>query len=202
MKNERPVVIFIIGGPGTGKGTQCKKLAQAFGMVHLSIGDILREQRVKDTDEGRELDKYMLEYEKNGRLMPTKYILNFVKIAMKESGWEKNIYLLDGFIKTLEMAKAWDDELGDIIELKRVIYYVCPNDVMEQRLINRGKTENRADDNLDMIRKRIKMYNERTVPVVDLYKKRGLLTTIHSDDSIEEVYAESRDALKLAMDWY
>ena len=202
MKNERPVVIFIIGGPGTGKGTQCKKLAQAFGMVHLSIGDILREQRVKDTDEGRELDKYMLEYEKNGRLMPTKYILNFVKIAMKESGWDKNIYLLDGFIKTLEMAKAWDDELGDIIELKRVIYYVCPNDVMEQRLINRGKTENRADDNLDMIRKRIKMYNERTIPVVDLYKKRGLLTTIHSDDSIEEVYAESRDALKLAMGWY
>jgi len=198
----KPIVVFVIGGPGTGKGTQCKLLAKDFGMIHLSIGDILREQRKKDTNEAKVLDKYMTEYEKTGRLMPTKYILKVIKTAMQEMGWEKNIYLLDGFIKTLEMAKEWDDELGDSVEVKRVIYFTCPLNVMEERLLSRGKKENRGDDNPETIKKRFKLFNDQMEKVVDYYRNRSLLTTIHSDDSIQEVYVESKCALKLAMGWY
>ena len=144
----------------------------------------------------------MTDYEKTGRLMPCKYILKVIKLTMKEAGWNKQIYLLDGFIKTIDMVKCWDSELGDIIELKRVIYYTCPLSVMEERLLNRAKIENRGDDNIDTIRKRFRLFNDQMGKVVDEYKKRGILTTIHSDDSIQEVYCESKDALKLAMGYY
>ncbi len=202
MNNERPIVIFIIGGPGSGKGTQCKLLVKDFGMVHLSIGDILRERRTKDTDEGRQIDEYMKEYEKTGRLMPTGFVLQVMLSKMKEVGWEKNTYLLDGFIKTMDMVRAWDKEMGDKIELKRVINYECPTNVMEERLLNRAKTESRGDDNIDLIKKRFKLYTDQTLQVVEEYKKRGILSTIHSDDAVEEVFVESKIALKLVMGWY
>jgi len=73
---------------------------------------------------------------------------------------------------------------------------------MEERLLSRAKKENRGDDNIDTIKKRFILFNNQMSKVVDEYKKRGILTAIHSDDSIQEVFCESKDALKLAMGYY
>ena len=94
--------------------------------MHISIGDVLRDIRLENTPEGQMVDAYMTEYEKSGRLMPCNKILEIIKYTMKRFGWNNSIFILDGFLKTYEMYKFWEQDLGDEVIVKRAIYLECP----------------------------------------------------------------------------
>ena len=90
--SNKPVIILVMGGPASGKGTYCKKLADQYGMVHLSIGDILRAERKFNTEEGHFLDYHMKQFEETGVLMPVDIMAQFLFKEITQKGWEKNVY--------------------------------------------------------------------------------------------------------------
>ncbi|KAI3382973.1 hypothetical protein SNEBB_003135 [Seison nebaliae] len=160
-------VVVITGGPGSGKGTQCDKIVEKYHYIHLSTGDILREEAKKP--ENAELNKVMT----SGQLVSLEIILGLLKKRMKEELEKapkgKPIrYLLDGFPR--EVAQAQKLKL-EVTVPQLVISLECSDDTLTQRLLNRGKTSGRADDNESTIRKRLNTFHESTKPVLQYYEK-------------------------------
>ena len=100
---DKPVVFFVLGGPGSGKGTQCAKLSEKHGFVHLSSGDLLREERDSGSAQGQEINKYMVE----GKLVPGDLVINLFKQAMQKRGWATKKFLIDGFPRGQENIDGW-----------------------------------------------------------------------------------------------
>lgn len=136
------------GGPGCGKGTQCKLITSTFGYVHLSAGDLLREER----NTGSELADMINTFIKEGKIVPAEVTINLLRKAMHASG--KRRFLIDGFPRKLDNLEAWMEAMGGESVLGMVLVFDCPEDVMEERLMERGKTSGRSDDNAETIKKR------------------------------------------------
>lgn len=184
--NNLPKVILIIGGPGCGKGTQCQRLKNEFEFIHISIGDVLREAREKDNEEGKIIDGYMQEFEKTGKLMPVDVTFHMLFRTMIDNGWNKKPFLIDGFIKDFTIIKKWDIYIRPIIDLKLVILMDCPIEVMRFRLAKRALTSDRKDEKISEIR--IKTFIERTLPALDYFEKTGKLVKIDATGEINKVY--------------
>lgn len=106
MSNEtikKPKVLFLIGGPGSGKGTVCEHLIKEFPIQHLSTGDLLRQEVQKESEIGLLAKSYMDE----GKMVPGEKMIEIVKIAMKEKGWEKNVFVLDGYPRNFSNIEFW-----------------------------------------------------------------------------------------------
>lgn len=182
-----PTAILIIGGPGCGKGTQCEVLKKQFDIIHLSIGDVLREERKKDTKEGKLLDGYMKEFETNGTLMPWEVTFNMLFRYIIDNGWNKKLFLIDGFVKDFTICKRWDTYIRPLIDLKMVIYLECKPEVLRYRLKKRSETSNRKDESISEVR--IKTFIERTLPSIDYFQKypNTKFVSINAERKIEEV---------------
>jgi adenylate kinase family enzyme len=192
MKSQstKPIVVLVIGGPASGKGTHCKKLAEEFNFIHLSIGDILREERLKDTDEGRFLDIHMKEFEQTGKLMPINVVSQFLVSSMMSLGWEKNKYLIDGFIKTKSCYYAWIDTFSKLVVTKFVLYLECSPEEMLRRLTIRSETSGRLDDDSKLFKIRIDTFYQRTYPAVEMFADLGLVKKVNTEGSLDKVYSE------------
>ncbi|KAJ3262115.1 hypothetical protein HK103_003958 [Boothiomyces macroporosus] len=174
-------IVFVLGGPGSGillltlgKGTQCEKLAEEFQLVHLSTGDLLREEVSIRSKIGIEAEKLM----KEGLMVPK------ISENMGAVG-----FLIDGFPRTLDQADDFETTIGPC---RAVLAFDCPLQVLEKRLIERGKTSGRADDNLETIKKRFATFKEQSLPVIQHYKQKGKVVEISSTAEIHEVYEESK----------
>ena len=187
---KKPSVVLVMGGPASGKGTYCKKLAEDFGFIHLSIGDILREERTKNTDSGKFLDFHMTQFENTGKLMPPEIITQFLFMAMTSHGWEKKAYLIDGVIKARGGYECWQKMFSKIVDMKFILYLECSEETMMKRLSIRSETSGRVDDNQKLFLTRIKTFFERTYPCVELFAAQGLVLRISTENTIENVYAE------------
>ncbi|KAJ3326342.1 hypothetical protein HDV06_000218 [Boothiomyces sp. JEL0866] len=177
-----PNIVFVLGGPGS--GTQCEKLADEFQLVHLSTGDLLREEVAKMTEVGLEADKLMRE----GKMVPKKYLLDILRKKIAENMGAVG-FLIDGFPRTLDQAADFEKLIGPC---RAVLAYDCPLSLLEKRLLERGKTSGRLDDNLDTIKKRFATFKEQSLPVIQHYKQKGKAVEISSAAEIHEVYEESR----------
>jgi UMP-CMP kinase len=192
--DKKPVCILVMGGPASGKGTYCKKLADEYGMIHLSVGDILRLEREKNTPEAKFLDLHMKEFEKTGKLMPPDIVVQFLFKAMNDSGWEKSVYLIDGFIKAKGGYDCWNKTFGKLVDVKFVLYLECSKESMLKRLCKRSETSGRLDDNERVFMTRIETFFNRTYPCVELFANQGLVRKINTEKSMNEVYADVKTA--------
>lgn len=191
--------VILFGPPGSGKGTQAVKLVEKYGLVHLSTGNLLREEIAAKTPLGIAAQK-LIDY---GHLVPDEVV-----IGMVDSFFERHKgapgFLFDGFPRTVVQAKALDN----FLDLKKTdIALVLALDVSEQelerRLLDRGKTSGRPDDtDPSVIHKRFVIYTNETTPVAEYYKKSRKFKLIPGEGSIDEINAALRQAIDKAMAVY
>jgi len=198
--NSKITVIFVLGGPGAGKGTQCEKLVQEFGFCHLSAGDLLRAEQNR---EGSQYGAMIKQYIKDGQIVPMEVTIKLLENAMKAAlekglpgeGWAdgKGRFLIDGFPRKMDQALKFDE---DVCSSSLVLFYTTTEEVMLKRLLKRGETSGRDDDNEESIKKRFHVYKETTMPVVEHYSKQGKVAEIDSSPSVDEVYGKSAHVVR------
>jgi len=184
--SEVPDFIFVLGGPGAGKGTQCAKIAEEYGFVHLSSGDLLRAEIASRSKIGAMVAGMI----RDGKLVPTALTINLICKAMNARPGAK--FLIDGFPRAMDQADQFEAMVGPA---RMVLYYEASDEELVARLLERGKTSGRADDNTEAVMKRLKLYHEQSKPVIDIYEPRGLLRKIDALQSIDAVYADTQKAL-------
>lgn len=187
--------VVLMGAPGAGKGTQAKLLQDAIGLPHVSTGDLFRANLKNQTELGKLAQTYM----DKGELVPDHVTVAMVKDRLSQPDCARGA-ILDGFPRTTAQAEALDKLLAEIDgEINIVPYIKVDEEVLVQRLINRGRIEGRADDTEDTIRTRMRVYQEETAPLLAFYRERGLLTEINGEQSIEAVQRDLVSTVKKAM---
>jgi adenylate kinase len=177
--------IILFGPPGSGKGTQAVKIAEKYRLVHISTGDLFRYEMSNDTPLGLEAKAYV----SRGELVPDAVTIGMLKNKM-EMHPDANGFIFDGFPRTIPQAEALDqlmNEKGFVISC--LLSLEVNEDEIVKRILSRGATSGRADDNDEsIIRNRINVYRQETSPVYDYYQNRELANTIYGIGSIEDIY--------------
>jgi len=179
LKNAK--VVFVVGGPGSGKGTQCDKIVEKYGYTHLSSGDLLREEVASQSRLGKELNKIM----KAGKLVPLEIVLDLIKEAMLKRISSTKGFLLDGYPREISQGILFEEE---VCPCQMVLYLEVPDDTMTQRLLYRGKTSGRVDDNEETVKKRLATFHKVTGTVLDHYEKQGKLRRVVAEASPPVVF--------------
>ncbi|GAB1604797.1 adenylate kinase-like [Argonauta hians] len=182
-------VIFVVGGPGSGKGTMCAKLAQLYGFCHLSSGDLLREEVASGSSRGKELNNIMVK----GELVPMDVVLQLLREALISRSAFTKCFLIDGYPRELQQGIKFEQE---VIECATVLNFEAPDNVLVKRLLERGKSSGRDDDNEETIKKRLKTFHNITQPVIDHYQVREKVITIKADDTVEKVFLQVKKAME------
>jgi len=178
IAEKKPTVVFVLGGPGSGKGTQCANIVQHFGYTHLSAGDLLRAE-IKSGSENGTMIQNMI---KEGKIVPSEVTIKLLQRAIEESGNDK--FLIDGFPRNEENRAAFEDVTK--IEPAFVLFFDCSKEEMERRLLSRN--QGREDDNIETIRKRFNVFLESSLPVIEHYDSRGKVRKIDAARPVEEVF--------------
>lgn len=206
--------VILLGPQGAGKGTQAQRIAQETGAEHISTGDMVR----AEIKSGSELGEKIQEYNDRGDLVPDEIIVEMAKPHLKNT----ESWLLDGFPRNKEQARALDGALEDLgIELDKVVALEAPDDALIERLSGRRQSEatgkiyhvehdpppsegdgedpgpfiQRNDDTEDAIRKRLGIYHEHTETLKDYYGEQNLLATVDATQDIPEVTEEILQAV-------
>ncbi|GAB5363317.1 hypothetical protein AAMO2058_000872700 [Amorphochlora amoebiformis] len=184
---KKPAVIFVIGGPGTGKGTQCAKVVEDYGYSHLSTGDLLRAERKRG---GSKYGKMINDIIKEGKLVPSDITVSLLKNAVEKIAKEDKsfLFLVDGFPRSIENLEAWEQIIGDKFTVATTMFFTCDEKIMVERLLKRAKTSGRSDDNAETIKKRLKTYRDSTLPVLKTLRAVCSFYEIDCAHSIEKVY--------------
>ncbi|XP_066935736.1 uncharacterized protein [Clytia hemisphaerica] len=182
---EKPIV-FVLGGPGSGKGTQCAKIVEKYGFLHLSAGDLLRAEVKKGSEIGAKIDQAI----KEGQLVPQDVTICLLKEAMVAKADSKG-FLIDGFPREIKQGKQFERQVAFA---SLMLNYECPDEVLTERLIERGKHSGRVDDNIESIKKRLVLFHEKTSPVVQHYSE--IVSSIQANRSIDEVFEDTCKALE------
>jgi UMP-CMP kinase len=184
-------VVFVLGGPGSGKGTQCAKLVNEKGYVHLSAGDLLRAEQNR---KGSEYGDLIRQYIKEGKIVPQEVTIALLQQAIQEKysqGATK--FLVDGFPRKMDQALTFEEQIA---RSSITLFFECPEAVMLKRLLERGKTSGRDDDNEESITKRFRTFLDTSMPVVDYFDQQGKVLKVLCDQPVDEVYRQVTEALK------
>lgn len=187
--------VALFGPPGAGKGTQSEFLIKKYGLYYISTGDLLRKEIASDSQIGRDAKNIIAQ----GGLVSDEIIVQIIeKVITENAGY--NGFLFDGFPRTYVQAYILE---GLMIKLNTSLNCLIDIDIPEedavQRLLNRGKTSGRSDDNEEVIRKRLAEYKEKTVPVLNFFKERGNLIKIDGTQSINDVQEEIRKIMQVEL---
>jgi len=109
---------------------------------------------------------------------------------MERNGWNKKKYLIDGFPRNMDNYQGWNDVMGDISEVSLILVFNASEEAMTDRILKRGESSGRTDDNLEVLKKRFKTFNEETMPVIKIYEEAGKVRYIDGMKPIDEVYKE------------
>lgn len=203
--------LVLLGAPGAGKGTQAKKLIEKYGIPQISTGDILRKAVADGTPLGKEAKSYM----DRGELVPDKVVIGLIEERLKEGDTQKG-YILDGFPRNTAQAETLDRLLNDLgMSLDFALSVDVPREDLLKRLTGRRTCKNcqqmyniyyspprkdgicdkcggalfqRDDDKEETIRRRLDVYDAQTAPLIDYYKKKGILKSVMGVGSIEEIF--------------
>jgi UMP-CMP kinase len=191
---KKVTVIFVLGGPGAGKGTQCANLVRDYGFTHLSAGDLLRAEQDRP---GSEFGGLIKEYIAEGRIIPMEITVQLLQNAMHETLVQnsasglvqgaKGKFLIDGFPRKMDQAIKFEET---VCPASFVLFFDAPEKVMLERLLKRGETSGRIDDNVESIKKRFKTFVETSMPVVDKYEKEGRVINVDATKPVSEVYED------------
>jgi adenylate kinase len=215
-----PMYIVMLGPPGAGKGTQAKRLAQQLDLVHVSTGDLFRENLKNETELGKLAQQYM----DKGELVPDDVTIRMVEERLLRPDCEDGA-VLDGFPRTTDQAEALENLLEKFNGGVNLVPYIkVPDEVLVERLSGRWMSPSgrvyhaiynpptvkwiddidgsqlyqRDDDKPETVRHRIEVYNEQTAPLIAYYRERGILVEIDGTQSIEDVFADIMAAVKAA----
>ncbi|WJX43541.1 hypothetical protein P8452_30622 [Trifolium repens] len=181
-KHVDSVITFVLGGPGSGKGTQCARIVETFGFKHLSAGDLLRKEVVSASEYGT----MILDTIREGRIVPSAVTVKLILKEMESSDNHK--FLIDGFPRSEENRIAFERITGS--EPDFVLFFDCPEEEMVKRVLSRN--QGRIDDNIDTIKKRLKVFEALNLPVVHHYEKRGKLHRINAVGTEDEIFEQVR----------
>ena len=180
MKN-----LVIFGAPGSGKGTQSDILVEKYGFDHISTGDVLR----AEIKAGSELGRTAKEYIDNGQLIPDSLMIDILAATYDALPKTQGV-IFDGFPRTIPQAEALKAMLAERgTQVHAMLELNVPDEMLMERLINRGKTSGRADDNEETIAKRLGVYHNQTMPLIEWYEKEGLRNAVKGYGSLEEINA-------------
>ena len=183
--------ILLLGPQGSGKGTQAKRIADEYGLVHVATGDILRGAIAAGTELGKQVEPILA----SGGLVPDDKMIELIRERLQE-GDAQDGFVLDGFPRTQPQAEALDRMLQEIDRpLDAVFELQIADDPCMTRLLKRAELEGRKDDTPEVISRRLRTYHEQTEPLVEHYRTRGNLVGIHADEPIDQVFAEIQKAL-------
>ncbi|WP_462317832.1 adenylate kinase [Marinilabilia sp.] len=183
--------IVIFGPPGSGKGTQSEKIIERYGLVHISTGEILRKEIKEDSDLGKIAKSFI----DKGELVPDQTIIEILEKKLESLNNVKGV-IFDGFPRTVDQAVALKKMLqrhGEDVNV--MLNLEVDRQELIARLLKRGQISGRSDDNLETIEKRIRVYEERTFPVIDFYKKEGTYTPIRGVGEINDIFKRISDAI-------
>lgn len=187
--------IVLLGPPGAGKGTQAKRLATELQVPHLSTGDLLRRAVVEGSELGLQAQAYM----DRGELLPDRLMLDLIDLELGKSAYDPG-FLLDGYPRTVAQAEALEALLEardwriDLVPLLQV-----QDQELVRRLLGRAQIEGRSDDNEEVIRRRLAVYQKQTRPLADYYREKGLLTEVQGEGSPDQVTDRLRLVVKAAV---
>ncbi|MFA5443896.1 MAG: adenylate kinase [Bacteroidales bacterium] len=187
------VNIIIAGPPGSGKGTLAKLMVEAFGFVHLSTGDMLRNEIEQGTPLGKEVEAVL----SKGDLVSDKIVISLISNNL-EAHPNARGFLFDGFPRTLPQARALDDFLETKGHpLKLLILLDIDDSICETRLLRRASIENRPDDtDAERVRHRLATYHTQTEPIIDHYKKQNKFVSVDSSKTPEYTLNQVSQCLK------
>jgi adenylate kinase len=176
--------LVLFGPPGSGKGTQSENIVTAYKLQHISTGDLLRDEVSRHTPLGTEAKKYM----DQGMLVPDEVVIGMISSKIDEMPDARG-FVFDGFPRTRTQAEALDK----LLEFKNtkidlVLSLEVPETELIKRLVNRGETSGRSDDNEEVITKRIKEYHLKTTPVANYYNAYGKLEAVTGDHTVADTF--------------
>ncbi len=210
--------LILLGGPGAGKGTQAKKLVEKYNIPQISTGDILRGAVKNNTELGQKAKSFM----DSGELVPDEVIIGIVKDRIQEEDC-KNGFIFDGFPRTTAQAEALDTMLTELnITLDAAINFKVSDEVIVARMSGRrtcaqcqavfnvkfnppkqegvcdkcsGELTQRDDEKEEVVRNRLKVYEDQTAPLIDFYNNKGLLKNVNGEQEINTIFEELTNLL-------
>ena len=192
VHSEKITIIFVLGGPGCGKGTICKRLVDEFGFAHLSVGEVLRAEVASGSQFGQEVQQLM----KDGLLVSDDIALRVIRDAINRACLHGSKILLDGFPRTVEQAIAFE---RSVCTPSQVLWLTCEDSILVNRILARGQASGREDDNAETATMRLKTFYENTSKIRSFYetKEEHLFKAVDSSLSVDEVYENVKTALEL-----
>ncbi|XP_060109219.1 adenylate kinase isoenzyme 1-like [Heteronotia binoei] len=182
-KLRSPIIVFVIGGPGCGKGSHCARLATKYNFYHVAVGELLREEAKKATSRSRIIKDIMLK----GALVPAGYVLDLVTDNMLRTENVKGFFI-DGFPRGIGQAKLFEEVVGRSPNI--VIVFDCSTETMIQRLLRRSHTGTRADDHERVIRQRLEAHYTLSEPVLTYYLQKNMLRNVLGEEPSEIIFAK------------
>jgi len=186
------VRILLLGPQGSGKGTQAERISRTYGIPHIATGDMLRAAMAAGTELGRKVKPI---YDA-GELVPDDLMIDLIRERLSQPDAEDG-FVLDGFPRTLQQAEALDDmllELGSPLDVVFDLQIDEPTTV--QRLLDRARKEGRSDDTPEAIAKRLQLFRDATLPVIEHYRAQGKFVGVHAGGTVNEVFNEIQEALE------
>lgn len=196
--------VFVLGGPGSGKGTQSLQIAKEYNIGYLSTGDLLRAavQPLAPgavdtrTEAEKEMNEHIKNLMKNGQLVPDEVVLDLVKLEIQKQ--DRKYFFLDGFPRSIAQAEKFEQQIG---KCRAVLFLDVPDDVLLSRLVKRGETSGRADDNEEAAKKRLVTYHNVSYPVIDHYSPKGMVIKLNGNRTIRETHDDIIAQLRSALHW-
>ena len=177
--------LVLFGAPGSGKGTQSAKLIDAYGLYHISTGELLRDHIRRGTELGKTADAYI----SKGRLIPDDLMISILDDVLDKEAAGKPGVVFDGFPRTIPQAEALSELLRKRgTDLHEVIGLEVPEEELVERMLNRGRETGRADDNIDTIKNRLDVYHSQTQPLREYYNRQGKYMAVNGSGIVDEIF--------------
>ncbi|BFF96786.1 adenylate kinase isoenzyme 1 [Drosophila madeirensis] len=185
-------IIWILGGPGCGKGTQCAKIVEKYGFTHLSSGDLLRNEVASGSDKGRQLQAVM----SSGGLVSNDEVLSLLNDAISRAKGSSKGFLIDGYPREKNQGVAFEERIAPA---DLALYFDCSEDTMLKRIMARAAAAavKRADDNEQTIRARLQTFKLNTSAILELYADKTL--TINAERDVDDIFQEVVQAIECVL---
>ncbi|MBN1197795.1 MAG: adenylate kinase [Bacteroidales bacterium] len=177
--------LIFFGPPGVGKGTQAARVAKYYDLVHVSTGDILREEIKLETELGLKVKDIIA----SGELVPDEFLIEVLENTCSKHPGAKG-FVFDGFPRTLRQAEALDELMKrQDCKIAKVISLEVPEDELLRRLVNRAIEQGRTDDTAEVIKNRLIVYQKHTKPLIDYYKRKNIFIEVPGVGTIGSIFA-------------
>lgn len=190
------MVCFVLGGPGSGKGTVCKRLHDELGAVHLSAGELLRREMDPTINPDSPYKECVAEAMREGRIVPghiTVALLHQAMAAASDKCWNSGptpLFLIDGFPRSMENLRRWREQADGPLMSSSALFLSCADAELSRRILRRAKTSGRTDDNAETIRKRFQTHNEDTPPLLQELARFMPVTHVRADQTADQVFSD------------